>query len=57
MAFALRNRDTGKFARWDCQGQHDGRFCDEYPDAAKFETFGEASDYSQNFDESWEIEE
>ena len=54
MPFTLRNRDTGKFARWDCRGQHDGKFCDEYPDAKKFETFGEASDFGQNFDESWE---
>lgn len=54
--YVLRNRETGAFARADSVGQHDGRMTDDVADAKEFDTFGAASDYSQNFGDEWHPE-
>lgn len=57
MTFVLANRETGLLAAHDCVGEHDGRFTDSLASAKQFQSYGEASDYSQNFDDTWQPEE
>lgn len=55
--YALRNTKTGALANSRCNGQHDVWpvwFVDQ---AKTFDTFGEASDFSQNFDDTWTVQE
>lgn len=56
MSYLLRNSVTGLFAAHDCAGQHDGKFTDDPANVKEFATYGEASDYSQNFDDNWQPE-
>lgn len=56
MTYVLMNRATGEYARADCAGQHDGKFTDDVADAKEFVTFGQASDFSQNFGDDWQPE-
>lgn len=45
----IRNQTTGKFARHDSVGEHDGKLTEDLSDAKSFEHYRDASDYSQNF--------
>lgn len=53
--YVLQNQRTNQFARYDCAGEHDGRFTDpgDITDAKEFDTFGAAADYGQNFGDDW----
>ena len=54
--YVLMNRETRMVATRDCMGQHDGKFSDDVADAKEFSSYGEASDYGQNFDDNWQPE-
>ncbi|WP_176538943.1 hypothetical protein [Rhizobium sp. J15] len=51
--YVLLNEKTRKFAHKDSIGEHDGLVTDREEDAAQFEDWGDASDYSQNFGPDW----
>jgi hypothetical protein len=55
--YILCNRRTGEYAAKNCRGEHDRNFTRDTASVRKFDTFGEASDYSQNFGYDWQIEE
>jgi len=55
--FYLINDVTGEYAHRDSRGQHDDKTTTNLADAASFDTFGEASDYSQNFGPDWRVDE
>ena len=52
--YVLINRTSDEYAAEDCQGQHDGKFTPDVAFAQIFQSFGEVSDFSQNFDDSWQ---
>ena len=54
--FYLEN-SNGKLAHKDSKGEHDGLVTENVADAASFATWGEASDYGQNFGPDWDVEE
>ena len=51
--YILQHETTGQYATMSCIGQHDGKFSDDVADAKEFASYGEAADYSQNFDNNW----
>lgn len=51
--FYLYNERSCLYAHRDSKGQHDGLTTANLADAATFDTFGQASDYSQNFGPDW----
>lgn len=51
--FYLYNERSCFYAHRDSKGQHDGLTTVKLIDAATFETFGKASEYSQNFGPDW----
>ena len=55
--FYLANMKTNKWARDDSAGEHDGLVTDTLTDAAAFDTWGDAANYSQNFGPDWEVKE
>lgn len=52
-SYVLKNRQTKLLAHRNSVGQHDGLVTDDIGDAKEFATFGEASDYAQNFGDGW----
>ncbi|WP_164885786.1 hypothetical protein [Paenirhodobacter populi] len=57
MSYYLRNEVSGTYAHRDSIGQHDGLTTTDLDNAARFDTWGEASDYSQNFGPDWSVDE
>ncbi|WP_164822749.1 hypothetical protein [Sinorhizobium meliloti] len=55
--FYLINDRTGEWAHKDSIGEHDGKTTKDYLEAACFEDYSEASDYSQNFGPDWRVDE
>lgn len=55
-SYVLLNRRTKLLARRDSVGEHDGLVTDDVGDAKEFATYGEASDYGQNFGADWQPE-
>jgi hypothetical protein len=53
--YVLKNTRTGQFARYDSEGEHDGRTTDDVAQAREFPEWGAASDYSQNFGSDFEV--
>jgi hypothetical protein len=53
--FVLTNRKTRMHARFDSIGEHDGKVTDDVGSAKEFDTFGEASEFSQNFGDDWKV--
>lgn len=54
--YILMNRRTRMVAARNCMGEHDGNFSHDIADAMEFATYGEASDYGQNFSDDWQPE-
>jgi hypothetical protein len=54
--YVLCNRETRQIARYDCLGEHDGKFTDDPADAKEFSTYGECAEFGQNFGGNWEPE-
>jgi hypothetical protein len=52
----LRHIQSDQLANRDCTGEHDVRPVDSCLEAAAFDTWGEASDFSQNFGPDWTVE-
>lgn len=53
--FYLANYQANKWAHRDSSGEHDGLVTERMADAACFDTFAEASEYSQNFGPDWSV--
>lgn len=54
-AYYLRNTETGEFAHKDSIGEHDGKTTRDLKEAAGFDEYSEASEYSQNFGPYWNV--
>ncbi len=54
-SFFIENESTGQLARHDCAGEHDGKFTSDAREAAMFDTWGDASDFLQNFGPHWNV--
>lgn len=57
MSCYLHNQATGQYAHQSSIGEHDGLTTNDLREAACFDTWGEASEYSQNFGPDWFVEE
>jgi hypothetical protein len=57
MAFYLQHEPSGLLAHKLSTGEHDHAKVNHPSDAARFDTWGAASDFSQNFGPDWQIEE
>lgn len=55
--FYLENKTHGQLAHKDSQGQHDKKITNSVERAKSFNTFGEASDFLQNFNDLWTVVE
>lgn len=55
--FAVQCEHTREYARHDSGGQHDKRVTLDAAAAKSFPTWGEASEFNQNFDDSWYVVE
>lgn len=55
--YYLINDRTGEWAHKDSIGEHDGLTTRNDREAAVFESYGEASEYSQNFGPDWRVDE
>lgn len=54
MAYLI-NELTGELAHKDSVGEHDGKVTKDFADAACFDDYGAASEYSQNFGPDWRV--
>ncbi len=57
MSFYLINEVTDMLAHRDSRGEHDGKITEHCAEAARFDSWGDASDYGQNFGPDWRVEE
>lgn len=55
--FYIENQTNGLLAHKDSKGQHDNKTTNSCLNAISFYTYGEASDYSQNFNDLWTVTE
>jgi hypothetical protein len=55
--FYLVHSPSGQLAHNLATGEHDAAKTNRTTEAKAFDTFGEASDYGQNFGPDWHIEE
>lgn len=51
MAIYIQNEETGEFVG------HRGKPVTEFPDARKFDTWGEANEFNQNYGPEWVVRE
>lgn len=54
--FYLVHIPTGRLANQGCTGEHDARATASFSDALGFSSWGDASDFSQNFGPDWTVE-
>jgi hypothetical protein len=52
-SYYLEHRLTGQLAHANSIGEHDGLVTDHVHEAARFDSFGDASDFAQNFGADW----
>lgn len=55
--YYLVNDRTGEFAHRESVGEHDGKTTSTLTEAASFEEYSEASEFSQNFGADWRVYE
>lgn len=55
--FYLIHAPTDQFAHELATGEHDAAMTNRTTDAKAFNSWGEASDFSQNFGPDWRVEE
>lgn len=54
--FYIVHVPSGHLANEGCTGEHDVKPTASFTDAVAFDTWGDASDFSQNFGPDWSVE-
>ena len=57
MVFYIEHKPSGNLALSLSTGEHDAAMTNRCSDAKRFDDYGEASDYAQNFGDDWEVVE